>query len=671
MRNIVIGTAGHIDHGKSTLVAALTGTDPDRLAEEKRRGITIDLGFAHWRSGDLNVAFVDVPGHERFVRNMLAGAGGIDAVLLVVAADESVMPQTREHFEICRLLRVPAGAIALTKSDLVDGEMLEIVRLEVRDLVAGSFLERAPVIPVSARTGAGLDELKKALAALAETVSRRSSGGVVRLPIDRIFTMKGFGTVVTGTLVSGDLALEQELEVLPGGTAVKVRGLQVHGESKERIGPGNRVALNLGGVEKADLARGQVLTTPGMLEPTRVIDVAIEVVPDARPLTHGARVRFHQGTSEVLGRIALAGPVSRSILEAAGGEVRGEVPPGGEAYARLRLEEPAVVTRGDRFILRAYSPPTTIAGGLVLDPFPPRTGIRRAGARERFEKLDPGAIGSAHVGGGKSEESADADLRAVLVAVAESGAAGLPVTALTTRLGIEPPRVTAIVDRLARSSGGAEQSDRGQVTVVEGRLVLTSMLADLGEKLVELLREHHRTEPLSEGVPREEVRERIFGRAGPGVFETVLSDLAANNRAGGRDRLALAGHRISLSGPEEKARDLIEARYREAGLKPPDPATLAREANLDSGVADRMLKLLIRQKVLVRVDTLVFHKDALEGLRRDVAAMKAAAGGAQATIDVATFKDRYGITRKYAIPLLELLDRERLTRRAGDVRVIV
>jgi selenocysteine-specific elongation factor len=345
VKHIVVGTAGHIDHGKSALVLALTGTDPDRLKEEKARGITIDLGFASLRDGDTTVAFVDVPGHERFVRNMLAGVGGIDAVLLVVAADESVMPQTREHFDICRLLAIPRGIVAITKSDLVEPELIEVVRADVAELVAGSPLASARVIPVSSRSGAGLDQLRQALRDLRVTSPDRPVDGAARLPIDRVFSMRGFGTVVTGTLVSGRIGLDDELEVVPGTRRVKVRGLQVHGGAVESAEAGQRVALNVAGVEVKDLSRGQVLAAPGTLKATRTLDAWVDVLPSARALRHGARVRFHQGTSEVLARISIV-----AVPSADGSALSIERGRGG--YARIRLEADAAVTRRDRFVLR-------------------------------------------------------------------------------------------------------------------------------------------------------------------------------------------------------------------------------------------------------------------------------------------------------------------------------
>jgi selenocysteine-specific elongation factor len=650
MTHLVVGTAGHIDHGKSALVLALTGTDPDRLKEEKARGITIDLGFAHWEAPGLAVAFVDVPGHERFVKNMLAGVGGIDAVALVVAADESVMPQTREHFEICRLLRIPAGLVVLTKADLVDADTLELVRLEVRELVGGSFLADAPIIAASARTGAGLDEVRACLRDLGARAGSRSPAGPSRLPIDRVFSVKGFGTVVTGTLVSGRLAVDDAVQVVPGDRRVSVRGIQVHGSAHPAAVAGQRVAVNLGGVEVADLVRGQTLAAPGALAATRVFDARIEMVASARPLRHGARVRVHQGTAEVLGRVALS---SRAGMAAAPAEaVTSDVPAGASAYVRVRLESPVAITRGDRFVLRAYSPSITIAGGAVLDPHPPRGGIRTAAGRQRFSMLDADIAAGA--------ESADA--RALMAMVAEGGGGGLPVASLATRLGLTPDAQRSIVEPLASAA---------RVEVVGPFLVASAVLHERGEAVLALLAEHHRASPLSDGAPREEVRERLFAHAAPGVLERVLDRLVSAGRIVARDRLALASHRVEVAGPEAEAQARIVEAYRAGGLKPPDGAEVAATLGVGKPVVDKLTALLMRQRVLVRVDTLVFHAAALAALVEDVRQLKASAVGGAATIDVARFKERYGITRKYAIPLLEYLDRERVTRRMGDARVVI
>jgi selenocysteine-specific elongation factor len=644
MKSIVVGTAGHIDHGKSALVQALTGIDPDRLKEEKARGITIDLGFAHAAIGDCRVAFVDVPGHERFVKNMLAGVGGIDVVLLVVAADESVMPQTREHFDICRLLRVPTGIVALTKADLVDSETVELVRLEVRDLVAGSFLAGAPVVPVSARTGQGLDQLRAALETQGAAARARSAEGVARLPIDRVFSMKGFGTIVTGTLVSGRIRPDDELLIAPGARRVKVRGVQVHGARHAEVVAGQRAALNLAGVEVDDVQRGQTLHVPGTLEQSRLADATLDVLPDATPIKHGARVRFHQGTSEILGRVAIIGPP----------QAAGVLRPGSRAYVRLRLERPAVLVRGDRFIIRAYSPPRTIAGGYVLDPLPPRrSAIRNEAAIDRCRRLDfdPDA----------REGLVEAELRAAHVMIEDAGAPGLPLPALVSRAGIEPPdvlpRVQALIDRAA--------------AVRVGQLLVARPIVErLQASIVAALTEHHRSQPLSEGLAREEARVRLFGRGHPAVFEQVLADLIAARLVVGRDRLALATHHVELSPDAERVRPTIERAFRDAGLAPPDVASIASSSGASPSVVDQVVKLLQRQKVLVKIETLVFHEETLRRLKQDVAAMKASAG-ANARIDVQAFKERFGVTRKFAIPLLEYLDRERVTRRVGDARLIL
>ena len=649
MRHIVVGTAGHIDHGKSALVLALTGTDPDRLKEEKARGITIDLGFAHWTEGETTFSFVDVPGHERFVKNMLAGVGGFDCVVLVVAADESVMPQTREHFEICRLLQVPAGLVALTKADLVDEEMLELARLEVRELVAGSFLDGAPIVAVSSRTGVGLDDLRRALVKLAATLPPRRAAGVTRLPIDRAFSVKGFGTVVTGTLASGSVGTDDLLVLQPGERPAKVRGVQVHGAHADRAVGGQRAAVNLA-LDLSEVTRGDSLVTPGVFDATRMTDARLDLLASAKPLRHGARVRFHQGTAELIGRVAVASVIPTEIEDQGAHPVAGEVPPGRSAYVRIRLEAPAVLARGDRFILRAYSPPVTIAGGVVLDPNPARGPIRNHAAQLRFAGLDPALSRQGH----------DVE-RAAAALLHDRGGAGLPVAALVSRLGVSPSDVDRVVAELVT----ARQAVRAGAT-----LVAPDRVDALERQLLQLLGDHHRATPLSEGMPREEVRERLFARTGDGVFELVMATLQQAGKVSGRDRLALASHRVELSPDEERARAIIEDAIRAGGLKPPEASAAATEGAVPAVVTDRILKFLVRQRRLVKLDALYFHEEALEGLKRDVRALKTDANAAP-TIDVSTFKDRYGISRKFAIPLLEYLDRERVTRRQGDTRVVI
>lgn len=648
VKHLVVGTAGHIDHGKSTLVEALTGVDPDRLQEEKARGITIDLGFAPYRHGDTQLAFVDVPGHERFVRNMLAGASGIDCVLLVIAADESVMPQTREHFDICRLLEVGAGLVALTKADLVDDETLELVRLETRELIAGSFLDGAALVPVSARTGAGLDDVRRGLAALADGVSGRADSGIPRLPVDRAFSVKGFGTVVTGTQASGVIEGEGELTLMPAGRRVKVRGLQVHGEPRPASRAGQRVAVNLAAVGVDDLQRGDTLTTEGGLCASRRFDGRLTLLDGARPLKYGARVRFHQGTSEIMARLAIG------AARAAAGESVGaaEVPgfpgvlePGASAFVRLHLERPVALTRGDRFVLRAYSPMITIGGGVVLDPDPPAGRLRSAAGFRRALRLD----------------ALDDDAAAVLTMVGEAGGAGVTVGALA-------PRVGRSVTELRRVA--AALVDEGALVAMGERLVAAATAEAAGEALLAIAGAYHRDHPLEPGLPREEARERLASQAGPALFEHVAQALAAAGRLAAGRHLALTTHRIVLTDEETRVKDELAGLLLREGLSPPDPAVWARERGVDRSLADRMLKLLLRDGTVERLDTLVFHRRVLERLRGDVAGLRTGAAE-PVRIDVAWFKQRFGITRKFAIPLLEYLDRVRVTRRSGRERIVV
>ena len=644
MQSVVVGTAGHIDHGKSSLVRALTGIDPDRLKEEKARGITIELGFAHTTIGATGVAFVDVPGHERFVRTMLAGVGGIDCVLLIVAADESVMPQTREHFDICKLLRIPGGIVVITKSDLADAETRALVAEDVAELVKGSFLEQAEVIEVSSTTGEGLDALRGAIGAQAARVTHRPVDGVARLPIDRAFSMKGFGTVVTGTLVSGRIAPDDELEILPKGRKVKVRGIQVHGRTATAAIAGQRTAINLGGVDVSDVSRGETLAAPGGLSVTRRIDAAIDLLLSAKPLKHGARVRVHHGTSEVLGRVSIAG--ASTSAKATADKSADEIAPGASALVRLRLESPAVLTRLDRFIIRAYSPPMTIGGGVVLDPAPTRAGVRSHEGRSSLERL--------------RVNEAD-HIAAILAMIGAAGLAGIEQRSLVSRAGVAPAAVAALTKAL---------EGRG-VTIAADRLVATADLAKAGEAILAAVAAFHKAQPMSEGLPREEAREKIFRRADAAVFDRVLGDLKARQALTGTDRLALATHRVTVAGADDRVRAAILDAYRAGGLKPPDAAAVEAAAHAPKAIVDKLTTLLLREKVLVRLDTVVFHGEALELLKADVAALKASAAGGRATVDVAAFKERYGVSRKFAIPLLEYLDRERVTRRTGDIRLVL
>ncbi|MDT7690583.1 MAG: selenocysteine-specific elongation factor [Acidobacteriota bacterium] len=639
MRSVIVGTAGHIDHGKTTLVRALTGVDADRLPEEKRRGITIDLGFAELDLGDVRVGFVDVPGHERFVKNMLAGAHGLDLVALVIAADEGVMPQTREHFDICCLLGVRAGLVVLTKADAVDEELLELVRAEAEELLAGSFLEGAPVVAVSARTGQGIEELKAALRTSAHGVPERSPDTLARLPVDRSFTMRGFGAVATGTLIAGEIKEGDELELLPGGVGVRVRGLQVHGTGVRKASAGQRTAVNLGGVETAGVKRGMVLAHAGRLTPTQIVDALITVLADApRPLRTRQRVRVHHGTAEVLARVAAL-------------EESGEIAPGSVGLAQVRLESPIVALPGDRFILRTYSPQRTIAGGEVLDAHARKhRGRERTAARERLVALR------------------DADRATRLAFFVESaGAMGLRRAEATARTGWRDDVLDAAL---------AEALKRGSMFEVEGVLVGSEVVRSHVRAAIVAVEAHHKREPLSRGLARETLRERVFAHAAPELFRAALKTAGEEGSlVAERELVRAAAHSLELSPADAALRDCLEGIYRAAALEAPTLeeafAGARREAGGRPEHLRKILRLLLDSGALVRVrEDLLFHREALERLTAALSDY-AVAHSPERLIDVAAFKELSGVSRKYAIPLLEYFDRERVTRRAGDRRVIL
>jgi selenocysteine-specific elongation factor len=637
MKSIVIGTAGHIDHGKTALVRALTGIDADRLPEEKRRGITIDIGFANLDLGDVRIGFIDVPGHERFVKNMLAGVHGIDAVALVIAADESVMPQTREHFDICRLLGVPTGLIVITKKDLVDEELLELVQAETRELVKGSFLEDAPIVAVSSRTGEGIEELKQELRQLATDVPARSSEFVTRLPIDRSFTKRGFGAVVTGTLIAGEIGESDELELLPKTRRVRVRGIQVHGSSVAKAFAGQRTAINLGGVEANEIERGMVLSPPSRLRPTQTVDALIQMLPDApRPLRQRQRVRAHIGAAELLARVRIL-------------EDTDEIKSGASGFGQLRFESPIVAVLGDRFIIRSYSPSRTIAGGTILDPFAPRRRKKDfAGVRARLASV------------------AEAD-RASQVAALVSGADahGLSRSEIAARTGWHDEVIVAAA-RAAVS--------RALLLDAEGVLVTPATFDYLKRMVVDEVAGHHKREPLSRGLPKETLRERYFANSPPELFRAVLAQLESENKLSQEKEIVrLREHTRELSDSDAQLRDRLEAIYRDAALEVPTIDEALRRAAIpgaDQQHARKILQLLFESGALVRVHSeMLFHRTALDKLTRRL--RERASQDSERAIDVAQFKELTGISRKYAIPLLEYLDRQRITRREGDRRIIL
>ncbi len=638
MHSIIVGTAGHIDHGKSALVRALTGTDPDRLPEEKKRGITIDLGFADLDLDDVHIGFVDVPGHERFVKNMLAGAHGIDVVALVIAADEGVMPQTREHFDICRLLDVRHGLIVITKTDLVEAELLSLVRDEAEELVAGSFLESAPILTVSARTCAGLDALRTALRQVAREVPARSSDMVARLPVDRAFTMKGFGAVVTGTLVSGEITESDELELLPAGQRVRARGVQVHGQGVPRAIAGQRTAVNLGGVDVTAIERGMTLAPVGRFRPVQIIDVHIDVLRNApRALRSRARVRLHLGAAEILGRLRVL-------------DESGAIAPGANGFAQLRLESPVLALPDERFIIRSYSPSLTIAGGRVLDPFAAKhRGRDLAQICERLTTL----------------MAADRAARFATY-VATAGDLGQRQADLAARTGWN--------DIVLREAAILAKK-RGAVVDADGVFIAAENFDHLCHTTLAAVTDHHQREPLARGMARETLRERHFTHTAPEIFRAVIARLEHDGKLVAEKDLIRAGeHSLELSGGDAQLRDRLAQIYEQAGLAAPSVDEAMERAAVSGAQRThgrKILQLLLDGGVLVRTQSdFFFFRKALDRLQDQVYAY-AASHEPERTIDVAAFKALAGVSRKYAIPLLEYFDRERVTMRQGDRRVIL
>ncbi len=637
MRHVIVGTSGHIDHGKSALVLALTGTDPDRWQEEKRRGITIDIGFAHLDLGqDLRIGFIDVPGHERFVKNMLAGVGGIDLLMLIVAADESIKPQTREHFDICKLLGIRRGLVVITKSDLVDREALDLVRMEVQEFVEGSFLADAPMVAVSARTGDGLDELRNELRRLSLETPARPTDLPFRLPIDRSFVMKGFGAVVTGTLIAGTVEKEAEVEIFPLGKQARVRGIEVFNAAADRASAGQRTALNLAGIEARQISRGMVMAAPGLFQPTGVIDCALNLLPSARPLKNQAPVHFHCGTAEMLARVVL---LEGKVME-----------PGAKGFVQLRLAKPGLFVPGDRFIIRQFSPVSTIGGGGVLDSAPPK---HRTG--------DPAAIESLRI---LESGTPEARLELLVQRVGEADPA-----LLAARTGWKPADVLQVARSLANEKR----------VVLLGQppclLVHAAHFSRLAKLLLEQLNLFHQVNPLVAGLPKDDLRAKLAaGRTpralpSPALLNALLQTLTSLGKIGVQGEMVrLSGRTIQLTPEEVAARDQIATAFEKAGLAVPGTPEVLETLRIDRARAEKLLNILVKENVLHRVTSdLIFHQTALAKLREILARRKAQSP----RISIPEFKTLTGVSRKYAIPLLEYLDRERVTRREGDVRIIL
>jgi len=563
---------------------------------------------------------------------MLAGAAGIDVVLLVIAADESIKPQTREHFDICRLLGVQRGVVALTKSDMVEGETLELVRMEAEEFLQGSFLEKAPLVPVSAKTGAGLGELKKALSEAAASASRKDRARYFRLPIDRAFAMKGFGSIVTGTLISGSVGPGDEVELFPRGERLRVRGVQSGGKTVERATPGQRTAVNLAGIEHTALKRGMVLAAPGKFRKTRRIDVRLELLPSARKMKQGSRVHFHAGTAETIAEVFFHGEK--------------EVPPGGSAVANLKLQDEVLVLPGDRFIVRQFSPVVTVGGGGVLDPLARRPMLRDTGRAVFLETLE-------RQNGGE-----------ILAAMTERALLGLGYEEIVARTGWAEEEIQGALEKL-RKTGRVRTVSTEPLVLVSGKL-----FEDVRKKTIERVERFQRENPLLPGIAREDLRTSLGKRVRGETFRAALEELAAEKKLDVRGELVKkAGSEIALLPEEAKAKEQIEAAFASASLAVPSVNEVLAKLAVEAKRAEKLLQILLREKSLVRVSLeLVFHRQALAQLKEQLAAYKKAKGD---RISVPAFKELTGITRKYAIPLLEYLDREHVTRRAGDERVIL
>lgn len=633
MKHIVLGTAGHIDHGKTSLIKCLTGVDTDRLKEEKLRGITIELGFAPLiLPGGQRIGIVDVPGHEKFVKNMVAGVGGIDIVLLTIAADEGVMPQTREHLEICSLLKIKNGLIALTKVDLVDEEWIELVKEDIEEFAKGTFLEGSPIIPVSSVTGEGVPSLLDALQSLCDKVEERSSEGLLRLPIDRVFTMKGFGTVVTGTLFSGSLSVGQAIEIIPSRIETKVRGIQVHNEAVESAVAGLRTALNLQGIDKFSVKRGEVLASPGTIVPTSLVDVYFEHLPSSpKPLKNRTRVRFHTGTSELLASIIFFD--------------RDKLPPGEAAFARLKTESPAVTMHKDKFIIRSYSPVYTIGGGEILDSYP--------GKRKKFFKE---ILTDLRVFQDGNKEAT------IKTHVYNAGFGGLGVKDLQMRISISPSMLSALLQRLM-TNRELVQFEKDTVKVVHQRIY-----DDLKETLLDRIEKYHVAYPMKEGISKEELKTKLPDDVDAKLFNQAIVQLTKSGKiVGEKNKLRLSDYSTILNESQEDIQRRIIEIYSREKLSPPVFKELVDRLSANASEVKNILDMLVEKGTLVKIkEEFFFHSDAVDKLTKALVAFLRE----NKEITISQFKDITKSSRKYSTPLIEYFDKIRVTIRVGDKRIL-
>lgn len=631
MKRIILGTAGHIDHGKTALIKALTGTNTDRLKEEQKRGITIELGFAALDlPGGGHLGIVDVPGHEKFVKNMVAGATGIDMVALIIAADEGVMPQTREHLEICGLLGIEYGLVALTKVELADEELLELAKEDIQDFVQGTFLEGRPIVPVSAFTGQGLAELTEALAALSREIPARSDGEIFRLPVDRVFTMRGFGTVVTGTLIAGQVGVGDTVAVYPSGITAKVRGIQVHNQSVEQAEAGMRTAINFQGLSLDAIDRGDLLSFPDALKPSYMVDLVFHYLEsNKRPLKNRVRVRFHTGTSEVLGNLILLD--------------RDELLPGEGCVVQIRLDSPVALIKDDRYVIRSYSPVRTIGGGSVLNPIPFKHKRFKQPQTERLQALpgaEPAAMIAHHI------EAA--------------GPAGLWHSDLRLMSNLPEKRLSRILQDM-RSRRQLIQTDREK-----GRYIHHRHGERLQQQLQQSLKAYHQAHPLKAGMPKEELRSGFPRFADPRLFDVLIQKM---QKAGAivweEKQIRLADHQVALGRDQARVRQQIIEAYQNSGLTPPYFKDLVEKLELEPEPAGQVLNLLTEEGWIVKVKSeLYFDARALKALQEKVVAFLEQ----NQELSTPQFKELAGVSRKYLIPLIEYFDAQKVTLRVGDIR---
>jgi selenocysteine-specific elongation factor len=633
MKQIILGTAGHIDHGKTALIKALTGIDTDRLKEEKERGITIELGFASLvLPSGLKMGIVDVPGHEKFVKHMVAGVWGIDIVALVVAADEGIMPQTREHLDICRLLGVKKGLVVVSKIDLADNELAQLVGEEVRELVKDTFLQGAPIVPISSVTEEGIPQLITTLDRLAKEVHGRASDGLLRLPIDRVFVMKGFGTVVTGTLVSGSLSVGDTVQLLPSLREGKVRGIQVHNEVVKMTRAGQRTAVNLQGVGRSFVDRGDVLVRPQTITPTYMVDAYLEHLPTSpRPLRNRIRQRFHIGTSAALATIVLLD--------------REELPSGEKGFVQLRFEKPVVAFPQDRFVIRGSSAIQTLGGGVVVDSHP---------AKHRRWSRDV-LTGLMILKDGGEEETVGHHL-------ASSGVRGMTLRELGERANISPGRLSELLGKLvARREIVAIDGD-------EGRFVHHLGYEQLRKETLSYLLDFHKKHPLKLGPSKEEVKSKLPKNVEAKLFHRMLSDLVDSKEVlAEKDKLRLSTHRLSLREDQKRLKERVEGLFAKGGLQSPSLKELSSKLSTVESEVRNVIHLLIEEGTIVRAkEDVYFHRDAVEKLRGELIQFLRA----HHEITTAQFKEMTKVSRKYAIPLIEFFDKSKVTIRVGEKRLL-